>query len=170
MNLNKYCVLLKKDYAVLGQPIGLLVALIIATIIITLFSVSIHHLTSEMQVHDIERQIDTILLEATTMFEYADEGSLATIQVTFPISMRFIVFGDHPRNGTTEPYHRTLDENTTNNYYYVMDDGSVRTFHSNARFSNCNMTQIAVFYPGTYTIILELCQKEGKTYVTMSEG
>lgn len=170
MNLNIDGLLLKKDYAVLGQPIGLLVALIIATIIIALFSASIHHLMSDMQVHDIERQIDTILLEATTMFEYADEGSLVTIQVTFPVSMRFIVFGDYPRNGTIEPGNRILDENTTNNYYYVMDDGSIHTFHSNARFSNYNMTQITVFYPGTYTIILELCQKEGKTYVTMSEG
>jgi hypothetical protein len=101
------------------------------------------------------------------MFEYADNESFRSLSVEFPPSIRFIVFGQVPRNGTNEPTNLTLDENTSNNYYYVMDDGTVRTFHSNARFSNCNMTQMVLFHSGTYDITLELCQKEGKTYLTM---
>jgi hypothetical protein len=101
------------------------------------------------------------------MFEYADNGSLRIVSVKFPSSMRFIVFGQVPLDGTNEPTYLTLDENISNNYYYVMEDGTVRTFHSNARFSNHNMTQVALFHSGTYDITLVLRQTGGKTYLTM---
>jgi len=153
--------------AVVGQPISLLVILLVAGVITTLLCLSIPNLIKESQLQQVEGEIDRILTEATNMFEYADNGSLRTVSVEFPTSMRFVVFGQVPRNGTNEPANLTLDENTSNNYYYVMDDGTVRTFHSNARFSDHNMTQMALFHSGAYDIILELSQKEGKTYLTM---
>jgi hypothetical protein len=55
------------------------------------------------------------------MFEYADNGSIVTIPVQFPTSLRFIVFGYLPSNGTNEPANLTLDEKTSNNYYYRID-------------------------------------------------
>jgi hypothetical protein len=153
--------------AVIGQPISLLVILLVAGVITTLLCLSIPNLMKESQIQKVESEIDRILTEATNMFEYADNESFRSLSVEFPPSIRFIVFGQVPRNGTNEPTNLTLDENTSNNYYYVMDDGTVRTFHSNARFSNCNMTQMVLFHSGTYDITLELCQKEGKTYLTM---
>jgi hypothetical protein len=168
MSLSKETILSKKEYAVISQPGGLLITLIIAAIIIALFSLSLHHVQTDAELHHIEQQVHTILIEAANMFEYANEGSCVTLHVTFPKSMRFIVFGHLPQDGSIEPAQRELDENTSNNCYYVMEDGATRTFHSNARFSNDNMTQIAIFYAGTYDIILELRQQEGKTYVTMS--
>jgi hypothetical protein len=128
--------------AVIGQPIGLLVILM-------------------------EREINTILTDASNMYEYATEGSTNTLHVEFPVSLRFIVFGALPRNGILEPTDFSLDENTSNNYYFVMNDGTLKIFHSNARFSSRNLTQIALFHSGTYDITLELCSKEGKSYVTM---
>jgi hypothetical protein len=153
--------------AVIGQPISLLVILLVAGVITTLLCLSIPNLMKESQIQKVESEIDRILTEATNMFEYADNESFRSLSVEFPPSIRFIVFGQVPRNGTNEPTNLTLDENTSNNYYYVMDDGTVRTFHSNARFSNCNMTQMVLFHSGTYDVTLELCQKEGKTYLTM---
>lgn len=153
--------------AVIGQPISLLVILLVAGFITTLLCLSIPNLMKESQIQKVESEIDRILTEATNMFEYADNESFRSLSVEFPPSIRFIVFGQVPRNGTNEPTNLTLDENTSNNYYYVMDDGTVRTFHSNARFSNRNMTQMILFHSGTYDITLELCQKEGKTYLTM---
>lgn len=168
MNLSKQIILCKKDSAAIGQPAGLLVTLIVAMVIIILLSLSIHHLQTEAELHHIEKQVQTILTQASTMFEYANEESLINLHVTFPQSMRYIVFGDFPRNGIIEPIQRTLDENTSNNCYYVTNDGTIRTFHSNTRFSNHNMTQISVFYAGSYTITLKLSRHGGKTYVTMS--
>ena len=167
MTFSRVHLLSSDEDAVVGQPIALLVIIIIAGVIITLLCLSIPNLMKDAQIHKVEGEIDRILIEATNMFEYADNGSIVTIPVQFPTSLRFIVFGYLPSNGTNEPANLTLDEKTSNNYYYVMNDGTLRMFHSNARFSNQNMTQIAIFHSGTYDIILELCQREGKTYVTM---
>jgi hypothetical protein len=167
MILRRVYLLSDDQDAVVGQPLGLLVILIIASVIIASLCLSIPHLIQESQIQIVEREIDKILVEATNMFEYANNGSIVTIPVEFPSSMQFIVFGYLPRNGTNEPTNLTLEEKTSNNYYYVMNDGTLRTFHSNARFSNHNMTQIVIFYSGNYDITLELCPMGGKTYVTM---
>jgi hypothetical protein len=167
MTFSRVHLLSSDEDAVVGQPVALLVIIIVAGVIITLLCLSIPNLMKDAQIHKVEGEIDRILIEATNMFEYADNGSIVTIPVQFPTSLRFIVFGYLPSNGTNEPANLTLDEKTSNNYYYVMNDGTLRMFHSNARFSNQNMTQIAIFHSGTYDIILELCQRGGKTYVTM---
>lgn len=168
MNHNNCYSLAKKEFAVISQPVGLLVILIVAAVVLTVFSLSLQGFFADSSRRQIEQQIHTILTEASSMFEYANEGSFVTLHVTFPSSMQFIVFGHLPSNGSIAPVLRTLNENTSNNYYYLLEDGTMKTFHTNARFSNHNMTQNVVFYPGTYDITLELRQREGKTYVTMS--
>ena len=109
------------ENAVLGQPVYLLVVIIIAAAIITLFSLSLQNIIMDSQIHQVVHEIDTILTEATNMFEYADEGSMVTVHVEFPTALRFIVFGGLPTNGTTEPTNLRLDENTNNNYYYEVN-------------------------------------------------
>jgi hypothetical protein len=167
MPFRKEKMLLGKEDAVVGQPIGLLVILIIAAIIITLFSLSIKNILEDSQLHQVEQEINTILIDASNMYEYATEGSVNTLHVEFPMSLRFIVFGALPTNGIHEPTDLSLDENTSNNYYFVMNDGTLKIFHSNARFSCRNLTQVAFFHSGAYDLTLELCSKEGKSYVTM---
>jgi hypothetical protein len=169
MIFNRANPLAGDENAVLGQPVYLLVIIIVTAAIIMLFSLSLQNIIIDSQIHQIEHEIDTILTEATNMFEYADEGSIATVHVEFPSALRFIVFGGLPTNGTIEPTNFTLDENTNNNYYYVLNDGTLRSFHSNARFSDKNLTQIAVFHTGIYDLTLELWYQDGKTYVTIYE-
>jgi hypothetical protein len=167
MTFTKEYLLSLEDHAVLGQPIYLLVVCIIAAVVITLFGLSLQMIIGDSEFHQVEHQIDIILTEASTMFEYADEGSQALVNVDFPKSLRFIVFGSLPRNSTTEPMNLTLDENTSNNYYFVMNDGTLHVFHSNVRFSNQNTTQILILHPGRFTLTMELVTTEGKPYVTM---
>lgn len=121
----------------------------------------------DSEIQRVEGEINKVLTEARNMFEYAGNGSVTIIPVQFPTSMRYLIFGSLQRNTTNEPKNLTLDENTSNNYYFVMNDGTMRTYHANARFSNHNMTEIVIFYPGTKTITMEICQREGKTYVAM---
>jgi hypothetical protein len=157
----------RRDYAVLGQPIYLLVIITIAAVIIGVLAVSLQQIVADTQIHQIEQELDRMTTEATQMFEYADEGTFITLRIEFPISLRFVVFGGFPSNGTTEPSFLTLDENTSNNYYFVMTDGTLRTYHSNVRFSNQNLTQMVVLHPGVYDLTLELCSSGGKTYVAI---
>ena len=151
--------------AILGLPVYLIVAIITATAVIAMLVLSMHHITTETQTHQVEYEIQRITSEAENMFEYADEGTLVTVHVEFPNSMKFAVFGDLPKNGNSEPVNLTLDENTSNNYYFVMNDGTRMTFHSNARFCGNDETTIALFHPGIYDLTLELQFVGGKTYV-----
>jgi hypothetical protein len=121
MTFSKVHLLFSDEDAVVGQPVALLVIIIVAGVIITLLCLSIPNLMKDAQIHKVEGEIDRILIEATNMFEYADNGSIVTIPVQFPTSLRFIVFGYLPSNGTNEPANLTLDEKTSNNYYYRID-------------------------------------------------
>jgi hypothetical protein len=159
--------MLHDDKAVMGLPIYLLVAIIAATIVIAVLSIALYSIWSDSQFHQVEHEINKITSDAENMFEYADEGTSITIHVEFPSYMRFIVFGSLPRyDGISEPANITLDENTSNNYYFVMGDGQIKTAHSNARFSGKNTEEMAIFHAGTYDLKLELIKEvDGKTYV-----
>lgn len=165
MELGRATSLADDIYAVLGQPVYILIALVVVAIIIALFTLSLQSIIMDSQFHQVEHEIDTILTEATTMFEYADEETSVTVHIEFPPSLQFIVFGGLPENCTVEPTNLALNDNTSNNYYFVMNDGTLRSSHTNARFSSENLTQIAVFHSGTYDLTLELCYDNGKTYV-----
>jgi hypothetical protein len=153
--------------AVLGQPYYLLIIILISAIIIGVLVLSLQQMMNDSQIHQIEHEIDRIITEATNMFEYADDGTCITLQVQFPQSLQFIVFGSLPTNGTNEPSLLILNESTSNNYYFVMDDGSIHTYHSNVRFSDQNFTNFILLHSGVYTLTLELGSYEEKTYVAM---
>ena len=156
--------IINKD-AIMGLPIYLIVAIITATAVIAMLVLSMHHITTETQIHQVEYEIQRIVSEAENMFEYADEGTLVTVHAEFPNSMKFVVFGDLPKNENSKPVNLTLEENTSNNYYFVMNDGACMTFHSNARFCGNDEATIALFQPGIYDLTLELQFVGGKTYV-----
>jgi hypothetical protein len=151
--------------AVLGQPMYLLVVVIVSAVIITLLIFSFQAVIADAQTHQIESEINTILTQATTMYEYADDASYSTVHVEFPPSMRFVVFGGVPDNNPDNEPNLTLDEKTSNNYYYVMSDGRVFCFHTNARFSSQNLTKKSIVSTGVHDLNLELTSHEGKIYV-----
>ena len=151
--------------ATIGLPIYLIIAIISATAVITLLILSMYYITMESQIYQVENEIQKIITESENMFEYADQGTFVTIHVEFPDSMKYVVFGDLPRYNNVEPKNLTLNENTSNNYYFIMNDGTLKTFHSNVRFCGNNTTITSLFYPGIYDICLELTHVDGKTYV-----
>ena len=154
------------EEAVMNLPIYILVAIIVAAASIAVFSIAIHNIWLDSQIHQIKCEMDIIVSEVENMFEYADEGTMVSVHTDFPPSMRFIVFGGLPKNGDFELDSITLDENTSNNYYFVMNNGRIFTYHSNARFSGKNHNEMAVFHPGVYDLKLELVKEsDGKTYV-----
>jgi type II secretory pathway pseudopilin PulG len=167
MKWYRASVFLADKYAVLGQPIYLLIVIIIVATIIGIFAVSLQQVMNDTQINRIEQELNRITTEATTMFEYADEGTSIVLHIEFPSSLRYLVFGSLPINTTTEPSVLTLNDTTSNNYYFVMNDGTVRSYHSNARFSNKKFTEIIVLHAGVYDLTLEVCSHEGKTYVTI---
>jgi len=154
------------EKAVMGLPIYITVAIVVASVIIAALSISLYNIWLDSQYHKVQYEVDKIISEAENMFEYADEGTMITLHVALPDSMRFAVFGSLPKNGISEPDDLTLDETASNNYYFVMDDGRSSVYHSNARFSSKNHDEIALFHPGVYDLKLELVKEvDGRTYV-----
>lgn len=152
--------------AVLGLPIYLMVAIISAAAVIAMLVLSMHHITTESQTYQVEYEIQRIISEAENMFEYADSGTMVTLNIDFPQDMKFMVFGGLPENNGLPPTILTLNENTSNNYYFVMNNGRTTTGHTHVRFSGEQTNEISILRPGTYDLKLELVKENnGKTYV-----
>ena len=158
--------LFKNDCGMVGFPVYLLVAVIIGSIVFAVFIFSILQMHNDAQVGIVQTELEKITSEAENMFEYADAGTQVTVSVDFPDSMRFVVFGSLPRNGGSQPSDLSLNEDMSNSYYFVMKDGTVQTFSSNARFSGESTDEIALLFPGSYTIRVELVEDtEGVSFV-----
>ena len=79
--------------------------------------------------------------------------------------MSFAVFGVMPENTISEPFNLELNENISNNYYFVIQNRDICTYSSNARFCGKSIDKIAVLHHGEYTVCLELVSVGGTTYV-----
>lgn len=161
------CHIFADNHGVLGLPTYLLVAITVATTILAVFLFTLTALWSDAQLYQVSQELDKIITEAELMFEYADEGTRTMLQVEFPSSLQYVVLGGLPTNSISEPTNLTLNETTSNNYYFVMDTGHFQTAHTHVRFAGETVDQMALLLPGSYTICLELVKYEGKTYVTI---
>lgn len=153
------------DVAVVGMPVYLLVAIVISCFVFGFFAVSIYRMNEEAQTNAVRAELEKITSEAENMFEYANDGSLVTVKVNLPDSLGFVVFGSLPEGGGVRPVDKNLDERVSNCYYFVMDDGTICTYSSIARFSGENVDEIALLEPGCYDVRIELENVGGKTYV-----
>jgi len=157
----------ENENATMGLPVYLLVAIIISSIIFAIFALAIFNMYQDAQVDLVAAELEKISCEAENMFEYADAGTLVIVHVDFPDSLSFIVFGSLPENGILEPTSRLLNEDMSNSYYFVMDDGTIKTYSSNARFSAKSTNEIAVIYPGSYDLSIELVKNGDLSYVSI---
>ncbi len=154
----------ENEFAVIGTPTNLMISIITASVICSILLYSIITLSEESQTHLVKKQIDKIRSDAENMFEYANSGSKLKIDVKFPESMRFAVFGKIP-DDTLKPSNFELDKNMSNNYYFIMENGDICTYSSNARFCGNSTDRVAVLNNGEYSIYLELVCQDGMTYV-----
>jgi len=151
--------------AVVGMPVFILVAIIVAAIVIGFFALGVLNSIQESQFDIMKKEVEKIICEAENMFEYADEGTLVTVHVDLPDSLNFLVLGGLPVDGVSEPSDHGLDENMSNNYFFVMDDSSVFSSSSNARFSDNSTNSIVLLRSGSFDLKLELVRVGGKSYV-----
>lgn len=153
-------------YGVVGLPVYLTIVLVVASAVFGYLVLSVFFLQGETDIKLAEAEIGVIVSEAESMYEHADQGTKTMVHVKIPEGVNFIVFGDLPSDGFSVPTDTSLDEDTCCNYYFVMDDGSFRSFSSFARFSGRSTSEISVLYPGSYDVCLELVKtKSDGSYV-----
>jgi len=165
--MGEYCIF-ADNHGVLGLPTYLLVTLVVAAAILAVFSFSLVTLWNDTQLYQVSRELDKLVTEAEAMFEYADEGTIVTMNLELPSSLHYVVFGGLPTSIVSEPASLSRNETTSNNYYFVMDNGQFQTFHTHARFADKTISQVVLLYQGSYDVRLELVKYGGKTYVTIS--
>lgn len=155
----------KNNQATIGLPVYLIIAIITSSTVLATLSFAMYNLLSDSLVYDIEKEINKIVSQAENMFEYADSGSIETVSVEFPENIKFIVFGGLPINYTNITQNILLDENTSNNYFFILNNERIYTYHSTVRFSGFNINNVALFQPGKYDLRLELVKYNGKSYI-----
>jgi len=155
----------KANFATIAMPVFLLVVILSATLIIYIFSISVRDVIKNSEETKIKNQIEKIVTEAENMYEYAESGTILTINVDFPKALRFIIFGGLPTNGNNEPTNMKINEQTSNNYYYVISDNRIFTYSSNARFSGFSIDEMCLLEHGNYCLKIELVQNDGRSYV-----
>lgn len=150
------------DSAIVGYPVLLTIILIVATLSISLLYMAIENLHRNIDIEEVEEQLSTIIFKAESMNIYASNNSIQTLKIHLPYSLYMIVLGGIPSE-TGKP---TIDNETYNQYYYIMKDGTMKIYHSSVYFLSRNSTNI-ILKPGRYTITLELYEKNGRSYVTV---
>lgn len=159
--------LLKNLHAVIGYPVFLIVAIIVSSIVICFFIYSIFNMIQDSQTAIVRRELEKIVSEAENMFQYAESGTIVTVHINIPDSLRFIVFGSMPLSEALEPSDLELNENLSNNYYFIMRDGTIVSESSNARFCGLDIDKIAILKHGSYDVKLELIKVGDKSYVSI---
>jgi len=160
---------MRDEYAVLSFPLSLLIIVIVTACVISLFFVCLTHLWDDSQRSQVSNELHRLVSEAQLMFEYADDASQTTLEVSFPPSLDYLVLGGLPSTARDIKINRSLDERESNNYYFRMRNGETSVFHSSVRFSGNTTDTIAVLFPGTYTLRLELKIFKGRSYVTVTQ-
>jgi hypothetical protein len=157
--------LLSGNDAVIGLPVYLTVMAVILSVGVFLLSSALNAMDREGERQLCEQGIDRVVNEASHLYAYADNGVMATVTIDIPNSVRVLVFGGLPSNGS-QILH---DSGTSENYYYVLDDGSLWTSHIQARLCGQNISCPAVFTPGQYQLSLMVLSTAEGPYVAIQE-
>ncbi|HEX7576071.1 MAG TPA: hypothetical protein VF360_06785 [Candidatus Methanoperedens sp.] len=92
-------------------------------------------------------------------------GSLENIHLKIPDNTAFVVFGKMPSSDGAPP--ETANHYTDNVFYYVLNDGKIKTRSSITRFcgNDTGLNKPFVLYPGDYELTMELVKNKNGTYV-----
>jgi len=157
------------SFAVMGYPVYLTVAIIVTAAVLAVFVQSAVFISESTDDHMIAQELHKIVTEAQNMYEYADEGTLVTVQLKLPDSLHFAVFGDMPKPGYGLPSDLIRShENLSNHYYYVLNNGEMSMFHIPARFCGEDVNDIVLLRPGTLDLVLELKKYGERSYVQIT--
>ncbi|RLF41621.1 MAG: hypothetical protein DRN12_02685 [Thermoplasmata archaeon] len=149
--------------ALIGYPIFLTIALISATITITFLYINIENLHRNLDIREVEEQLSLIVSKAETMDIYDSNNTIQTLNINLPDTLYIAVLGGIPSD-TGEPI---ISNETCNQYYYIMKDGTIKIYHSKVSFTFGESNKDVILTPGRHTITLKLYEKNGRSYVTV---
>lgn len=172
MTLLKF---LHDDNAAEGLPMRLVVTVVLLSVIIGLTSKAASLFINDEKEKKLQGELDIINKRASQMYIQGGardinkpddlSGSFENIHLKIPDNTAFVVFGGMPSSDGAPP--ETANQHTDNVFYYVLNDGSIKTRSSVARFSGngTGLNEPFVLYPGDYDLTMELVKNKNGTYV-----
>lgn len=166
---------LHEDTAAEGLPMRLVVTVILLSVILGLTSKAAYVFINDEKEKKLQGELDIINTHASQMYiqggarniNNPDDfpGSLENIHLKIPDNAAFVVFGAMPSSDGAPP--ETANQYTDNVFYYVLNDGKVKTRSSIARFcaNGTGSDKPFVLYPGDYDLTMELVKTKNGTYV-----
>ena len=167
--------LLHEDTAAEGLPMRLVVTVILLSVMIGVTSKAASLFINDEKEKKLQGELDIINARASQMYIQGGarnisnpddfSGSLENIHLKIPDNVAFVVFGAMPSSYGTPP--ETANQHTDNFFYYVLNDGTIKTTSSIARFcaNDTGLNEPLVLYPGYYDLTMELVKNKNGTYV-----
>ena len=118
-------------------PIQHTVAVIVAAVAIAGMLVAIHSLWQEYEEKKAIEEVEKIVDEAEKIYGMGEEGTVVTLKIDIPNSVKKIVFG-------------STDKALQNHYYIIMNWGKNISSFSNAKFD------YSIIYGGRKSVKVEL--------------
>ena len=166
---------LNEDTAAEGLPMRLVVTVILLSVIIGITLKATTLFINDEKEKKLQGELDLINTYASQMYiqggardiNNPDDfpGSLENIHLEIPDIAAFVVFGAMPSSDKKPP--DTANQYTDNVFYYVLNDGKVKTRSSIARFcaNGTDLNEPFVLYPGEYDLTIELVKNKNGSYV-----
>lgn len=166
---------LHEDTAAEGLPMRLVVTVVLLSVIIGLTSKAATLFINDEKENTLQGELDILNKRASQMYiqggardiNRSDDfaGSFENIHLKIPDNTVFVVFGGMPSSDGAPP--ETTNQHTDNVFYYVLNDGKIKTGSSIARFSanDTDLNRPFVLYPGDYDLTMELVKNNKGTYV-----
>jgi hypothetical protein len=166
---------LHEDTAAEGLPMRLVVTVVLLSVIIGLTSKAASLFLNDEKEKKLQGELDIINKRASQMYiqggardiNISDDfsGSFENIHLKIPDNTAFVVFGGMPSSDGFPP--ETANQHTDNVFYYVLNDGRIKTGSSISRFcaNGTGLNKPFVLYPGDYDLTMELVKNQNGTYV-----
>jgi hypothetical protein len=166
---------LRENTAAEGLPMRLVVTVVLLSVIIGLMSKAASLFINDEKEKKLQGELDLINKRASQMYIQGGardinrlddlSGSFENIHLKIPDNAAFVVFGGMPSSDGAPP--ETANQHTDNIFYYVLNDGSIKTRSSVSRFcaNGTGLNEPFVLYPGDYDLTMELVKNKNGTYV-----
>jgi hypothetical protein len=166
---------LHEDTAAEGLPMRLVVTVVLLSVIICITSKAAALFINDENEKKLQGELDIINKHASQMYIQGGardinkpddfSGSFENIHLKIPANTAFVVFGGMPSSDGAPP--EIANQHTDNVFYYVLEDGSIQTRSSVARFcaNSTGLNKTIVLYPGDYDLTMELVKNNNGTYV-----
>jgi len=146
--------------AIIAIPQYLLLIIIVLLILLPILFYGAARIERQTQINQLKKDLQTMMISAKLLSQYADHASRLTKDITIPQSVQYVSF----QSPDMSQVNNSDDYEWYSTYQICYDDGYIEKFQAPDNIVESIPYRL---YQGTHQIIVELINIKDKTYVTM---